>query len=420
MPSPVKREKKYSYLVDEIIAANPENGKYSAYARELIAKYNISGTPKQLAIFIRDTLNNAGKSLILGDQSETQTQDYEGGGSEDKSLKSYCELHNIDFESVRSAKFINHQGQGAWNIVIDREEVFDLTKFTEDIREVITETVTPYEPKKKKSNGQALMIYLADEHIGSEVKDSVYHNQYNEEIFHKRLMTAIDLINEKSSMFGRFESIYFLILGDSPDHFNGHTTRGGHYLPNNMSNNEITRAFIKSHKQLIDTAHDLDKANNYHFYGMANSNHGGDFEYAMMVGLQEYLNVKYPKMVTHVEEKFVSHFAFGDHTIIYTHGKDKIDRKSGMPKHLDPKTENWIKDYISYHKLEGYITFVKGDLHVDCEDMCNRFRYRNTTSLFGASRWIHTNFGWSRAGISYDIIPKNSHDIMKGCYYFDC
>ena len=46
-------------------------------------------------------------------------------------------------------------------------------------------------------------------------------------------------------MFGAFYSIYVCDLGDAVDGWNGYTTRGGHKLPQNMSNKEVFETYVE-------------------------------------------------------------------------------------------------------------------------------------------------------------------------------
>jgi len=337
------------------------------------------------------------------------------------SFKEYCNDEGIDIKKVKSAKYVNHQGQQKFNIVLDYDESkgFDLERFKNEIKGFFHEKVTPIRlPKFPSATEISLNLYIADEHIGCDVKGSLYKNEYNRDVFSSRLHQMTNIVKNVHGLYGRIDRIALFFLGDSLDGMDGFTTRGGHKLPQNMTNNEVIRCFFEEHAKLIHSIVDMDVCNNISIRCCADSNHGGDFEYAAYYVLEQYIKSAIPSIDFHIEEDFIGVECYGEHTFMYCHGKDKKEMKHGFPKHLDVKTELYIKDFITERNLKGHCHFVKGDLHVDCKDNCNSFRYRNCTSLFGASKWIHTNFGWTRAGVSYDIVPKHDNNVLEGVYFF--
>ena len=100
----------------------------------------------------------------------------------------------------------------------------------------------------------------------------------------------------------------------------------------------------------------------------------------------------------------MGHFILGEDCYILCHGKDKIDRKNGLPLHLNDATYKLISDYIDYNKLWDYnVHFVKGDLHQTSFEKNSKFTYRNIPSVYGASKWIMNNFGLNKPGFSMDV-----------------
>jgi hypothetical protein len=114
-------------------------------------------------------------------------------------------------------------------------------------------------------------------------------------------------------------------------------------------------------------------------------------------------------------QKFLEHFEYGKHVFIFTHGKDNEDRKFGLPLQLNDKTENFVNKYIDYHNIDKSknIHLIKGDLHNESQQLGQTFRYRNVLSMYGSSKWIHNNFGPGIAGVSFDIVNKQSDDIYS-------
>ena len=55
-----------------------------------------------------------------------------------------------------------------------------------------------------------------------------------------------------------------------------------------------------------------------------------------------------------------------------------------------------------------------GDLHQSLTQFGKRFRYKRVSSMYGSSKWIHTNFGYTRAAVDFDIVDKNSGSVLEG------
>ena len=75
-------------------------------------------------------------------------------------------------------------------------------------------------------------------------------------------------------------------------------------------------------------------------------------------------------------------------------------------------TENYINEYIRYYGIKGNVLVVKGDLHQDALSNGKQFSYRNVPSLFGSSKWIMSNYGFTKPGVGYDILTDAKRPIM--------
>lgn len=333
------------------------------------------------------------------------------------SFREWADFYNLMFPSDSTFKMVTHTGKPYYNVQFPKQFTGAITKdIAEDliVKALSKMDITKVDYKKIKiKNKQALHVYLSDTHFGAKTETSVYENDYNEEVVYNRIDKVLTNIIKLRSEKSAFDTLFIGHLGDALDGFNGYTTRGGHKLPQNLSNKESFDLFIRVYKDFIDNLIGNNVANNYVLYFVANSNHGGDFDWMAMRTIQEYCNIKYPKVEVIIQDEFVGKYKYGKHTFLMTHGKDDKHMKSGMPKILDKKTELWIKDYINYHDIDGFVSLIKGDLHQDSIDFANTFRYRNVLSLYGASAWIHHNFSWNKAGVSCEIIDKNSEDIYE-------
>lgn len=294
----------------------------------------------------------------------------------------------------------------------------DLTKekLSEWIKEVFEKECNPPIHFKFDSQfsfiNQSLLVYTSDKHIGAKTQsNSIYQNEYNAQEFERRMMT----IARKIAQLGPMEHLIIFDLGDALDGFNGQTTRGGHTLPQNMNNKEQFQTYLEVHKKFFD--HILTNGNAYNnisFICAANNNHGGDADYMAMTAFEMYLQKVNPFIKVHVSDKFIDHVEVKNgsdllYTILFTHGKDDADMKHGLPLILNDKVENYINNYIDYHGIDARkpIHFIKGDLHQSATQYAKRFRYKNVGSIYGSSKWIHTNFGNTKPICDMDIIETN-------------
>ena len=88
--------------------------------------------------------------------------------------------------------------------------------------------------------------------------------------------------------------------------------------------------------------------------------------------------------------------------------------KSGLPIVINDKAEGFINDYIDRKRIKSkYIHVVTGDLHQSAETFAKRFKYTKVMSMYGSSKWIHTNFGSGKAGVDYEISNLHSPKIYK-------
>lgn len=293
------------------------------------------------------------------------------------------------------------------------EEKINLEKSRDELLNALgtidLSNIEPFEIKAEIiDEKKSLILYMADIHTGADVsKDSIYFNEYNEEILNERFGLILERVNAEYQRLGRFDRIIVADLGDDLDGLNGETTRGGHTLPQNMNNKVQFNVFINAMCKFIETLHLMDITNAIEYYACTDSNHSGDFGYMANKALELYFNVKYPKMNVRIFEKFIEYFKYGERTFILSHGKDKEHMKTGFPMVITDKVENYINEYLDYHNLSGKITFVSADQHQSLWRKMKRFDYYKVGSIFGSSQWIHTNMGNTKGVMDYQIAYLN-------------
>lgn len=349
--------------------------------------------------------------------------------SEPKSAEDIERILKIDKDKWKLSTYWNKQhkdskGVDYWVIsaMVTKKQENELS--TEDIENILIKVFNkaPLKVEKEKdiklTNGRALFIYTSDKHIAAYVdnKEAIYKNDYNGISFKARMWSILYEIKYLKETFGTFEDIFIVDLGDRMDGMNAQTTRGGHKLPQNMTDKEAFETAITVEKEFYDLLFTSDFAKKYHIISNACSNHGGIFDYMVSRALEIYVKAIYPHVSTSIQEKFIDHIEYGNHVLILTHGKDTEDMKHGLPLHMNDKTENYINKYLMYNNIDPKhkkISLVKGDLHKDNSESTYNFRYRNVLSLFGGSKWIGTNFGPTRSGCSFDIIERNTDRIFE-------
>lgn len=348
---------------------------------------------------------------------------------EPKSAEDIEKILKIDTDKWKLSTYWNKQhsdfkGNEYWTIsaLVSQKKENELS--FSDVENIIKTTfnnnnISPIKNKINKiTNKKALFVYTSDKHIAAYVdnQESIYENKYDGLTFQARMKLVIHEINYLVNLFGVFEDIFIIDLGDKMDGLNAQTTRGGHKLPQNLSNKEAFNTALSVEKDFYDYVFTSDFANNYTVLLNANSNHGGFFDYIVNKTLELYINIKYPFVKIQIQEKFIEHIEYGKHILLLTHGKDTEDMKHGLPLNVNDKVENYINKYIIYHQLDSknkFVSLVKGDLHINNSQDTYNFRYRNVLSLFGGSKWISTNFGPSHPGCSFDIIEKDTKRIFE-------
>lgn len=356
--------------------------------------------------------------------AQSQTSQNEEGYSKvpEKDIltfENYCRKYHIPADKVTSAKFVNHQGQAAWNAVVDFTRISEahLNEYFEKLKSQVAREITPVEIKQigAVTDPIAYHMYYSDKHVGAETRsNAIYQNVWNAEVFRNRLMTSLEDLKHTAKYFGKIDKLLIGDLGDSVDGWNGKTTRNSnHSLPQNMDNKETFDVYVGVMMEFFETLISLELANEYEFICTSNDNHGGDFSYIVNRSVEVWLNVKYPEIKTHIGKQFIEEYKYGQHAFLLTHGKDEEDMRSGLPLNLTEKVEKWFDDYIINNRLLDFNCHViKGDLHQEALNYGKRIRYRNVLSLYGSSAWMMTNFGSGKAGMSNELVWKNHNKIM--------
>ena len=271
-------------------------------------------------------------------------------------------------------------------------------------------------------------VVISDVHIGMDPTNhgrALYDGlEWNRKVLFSRLEEIVKhvLENQKSNV------LHIVELGDFADGLNGQTTRGGHSLPQNMTNQECFDAGFSFKVALIENlAPHFDQI---YFRSINNDNHSGDFAYFINSAFKFYCDSAFPdkdrsgnrKVQVTNQLKFIDYEIVGKYCFVTTHGKDSQHMKGGFKPKLDPNQVNKILGYLDTMKLlnRGYeIIFEKGDSHQYLFDSStsDQFKYYNYPALSPSSDWVATNFQMGRSG----FVHFNYHEKRKSIneYFFD-
>jgi hypothetical protein len=348
--------------------------------------------------------------------------------SQDNSaLEQYCESQGLPLDKVSGYWHKGKHNGVSMSVRVDNAELNESIT-NEDIEECVRGVLKDFKkvdiPKPKSTNNKALKVVISDAHVGLEPNpdnESLFAYEYNSKIFRDNMSRVFEQILKEYQDNGAFDVLILEDLGDMVDGYNKQTLRGGHHLPQNMSNKEVFDTCVKARYNLIRNLMDHGVAKKYIIRSVTNDNHSGDFSWMIHRTVQHMLDLSVGENIEHqILDKFMEHFVWGDHCFIVTHGKDKTHMKHGLPLILNDKTVNFIQSYIDFHEIDSkYIHVEKGDLHQLGYQRHTKFDYRNYMSFAPASAWQQHNFGSSYSGFAIQIIPKFGNDIKHTDVFFD-
>lgn len=271
--------------------------------------------------------------------------------------------------------------------------------------------------KKKDYKGEFDKLVFTDVHVGMDASDkgrNMYETEWNKAILFERLnqMVNFTLAKQESKI------LYISDLGDFLDGFNGNTTRGGHSLPQNMSNQEAFDVGFMFKVRLLEAL-----APHYELVVMrnvCNDNHAGDFAYFVNQAVKSYINTQLKNVQIINQTSFIDWELVGNYCFVSTHGKDTHNLKFGFKPKIDPNQVNKIVGYLNQQQLlnKGYeIIFEKGDSHLYLFDSATSdvFKYYNYPAFSPSSNWVATNFQLGRSGFvhfNYGLLTKSINEYF--------
>lgn len=333
-------------------------------------------------------------------------------------IDQYCEHYQLPRADVKEYKLVSHTGTPYYNIRF--KEVAESEVMSFDLEAIVKKHIKPvevdsvYVPIIKEENDFDTLTYT-DVHIGMDTNPdnkAMYSVEWNRETTlascDRMIKATID--NQKSSTLVIDE------LGDFLDGYNQQTTRGGHALPQNMSNEEAFDTALEFKMRLIDGL--APYYSNIMVNNICNDNHAGSFGYFVNKAFKDICDVKYPEIEVNNYNKFINHYYMDNTCFVITHGKDDTSLKFGFKPHLDPKGIEKIDQYLKQndvYKHANKIVFKKGDSHQALFDMCSTddFFYFNYPALSPSSMWVQNNFKKGRRGFVLESFKDSDIHELK-------
>jgi hypothetical protein len=206
-------------------------------------------------------------------------------------------------------------------------------------------------------------------------------------------------------------------MGDLLDGDKNETARGGHFLPQYLTGRQQFNFGVSLMQRFVETLYQNNIANKIDYYSVATANHDGTLGYAASRLLVEYFKLKYPGMIATVSEKFIDWVKYGEHIVMYSHGKDQQYMTKQYPLVLNSEFEVKINEFIDYHLPDishnKNIIFVKADLHTSATTYGKKFKYRSVGSIFGSSLYCQLNYGNSTPVCEYTIIDRDDKSFQQ-------
>lgn len=362
-----------------------------------------------------------GVPVYIGSDSTTDSIIKRFQSNKPLSPKEIEELAGVDGITTEIARVWDKlQTNGMWTYSIDirykAKDFYNKEELRKRLAEIFPD-VTPYSlPIIKSFDEKALVICVADDHVGAVNITDLYDNS---KLSYKDRLTQI--VKEVLSLGRTFEEVIIVSLGDQLNGWNSNTTRGGHEVKS-LSNKDQFDLYTEARVNFYNELFSSGVGAKYSVFDVENSNHSGlGFSYMANQYLDMYLQAKFPQVIRESAFEAVDGFTYGGHVILLAHGKDEKFMKKPMPAVLTAQTDLFIYDYIQSKGISPHsnpVTLYKGDLHQHGIQMGKFGRYVNVQSIAGNSDYGDLNFGNTKAGALLEIYDKHSYRISSQPIWF--
>jgi hypothetical protein len=353
----------------------------------------------------------------LDSVSETSPNDYQSKGkfylsALDKengkilTIYEFCDKYNLSKKDISSYKFLPyHYAEPSYNIVF-KEQIVESVVEDIDFESIIKKHIKRIDVQLKviDSNFDFDALTYTDVHIAMD-PDKDNNSMYAEDWNRKTILETAREIVKKTLEYKNSNLLIVDDLGDLLDGLHARTTRGGHDLPQNMTNEEAFDCALEFKSIILDGL--VSEYENIQFNNICNDNHSGVFAYFLNTAFKQIAELKYSNIKVTNHRTFLSHYYVKDIAFIITHGKDDKTLKFGFKPALDTKSIEKIDQYCKHngiYKKAKRIIFKKGDSHQAVLDMAGSddFDYFNYPAASPSSQWVQNNFKKGRRGFFID------------------
>lgn len=331
------------------------------------------------------------------------------------------EVAGVDDVNTTVARVWDKQlPSGIWTYSIDVryliKDFYNKEELIEKLKQLMPD-LTPYSiPILGRVEEEALIILLADDHVGSVNVTNMYDAPtipYRE---------RLRLVSDEVKLLGKsFDEVHIVSLGDQMNGWNSQTTRGGHEVKS-LSNKDQFDLYTAARVEFYNDIFSSGLSENYFVHDVENSNHSGNgMSYMANKFLEMYLEGKFPSVIRRGYTDPIDGFEYGQHVVLIGHGKDEKFMKKPMPAVLNTRTDLYIYEFLAnkmYNPTIDNITLYKGDLHQLGIQMGKFGRYVNVPALCGNSDFSDINFGKPKGGALLEILDKNSYRITSKPIWF--
>ena len=333
-----------------------------------------------------------------------------------------CEKFNLPYESLKDASLVSHTSKTTWNLKFSfnpSDPKIDKDFFEEVVKSNLK--LVKYKTPKPTKSKTFDRVVITDIHVGMDASGSIntnptYQHEWNSDVLEKQRLEMCDFIIQNKSS----DNLLLDDLGDGADGLNGKTSRGGHDLPQNMSDREIFKQLLEFRIKILDQLVPHYKKITCNL--VMESNHGPKIDQMVGEALKIYSEVKYSNVEVVLHDSFMSHYTVGKHTFILTHGKDSEHLKFGMKAVMDNKAKDKVDEYCKQNNLYNgnWIELSKGDSHQAIFDYTtsNDFDYMSYPCFCPPSTWITTNFKNTGYGFVFQVIDENKRHKQQTNYFY--
>lgn len=404
-------ESKHAIYRERIIQLALEQGLKFTQIAELLHK-ETNGTKKAggaLKKYCKNVLEEL-KSVSNKVVSKTDANDYKKkfvlsawnqSNGQMMNIDKYCDHYSLPRKDISSYKLVSHTGTPYYNIVF--KEVANIEGI--DFDKILSKysNFKPLKQVKHISKANIVdfdVLTYTDGHIGMDT-NSKNNSMYPVDWSLKSINQSVDSMIKETLNYQSSDILVVDDLGDLYDGYNGFTARGGHTLPQLMTNEESFDAALSL--KINTTAQFSSRYERVIVNNICNDNHSGSVAYFVNSALKRFCDKNFKNVEVNNYRQFISHYAIGRICFVVTHGKDDVTLKFGFKPQLDSKGLEKIDQYCKQnHLYKNYdlIVFKKGDSHQALFDMCTSddFYYFNYPALSPSSQWVQNNFKKGRRG----------------------